>query len=87
MLSADGSGVLYRRQAVIGRCGRYLAGVHSGFRSECGQHQGAFREKPRKEKRRAMVGHHHGVQTCMGYWGYRCNCLPGRVLVVPSRWT
>ena len=75
MLSADGSGVLYRLQVVIGRCGRYQAGVHSGFRWGGGQSQCLFREQ---QKRRARVGHHHGVQTCMRYRGYLCDCLPDR---------
>ena len=77
VLSADGSGVPYRRRAVICRCRKYLAGARSGFRSGCGQPVGAFREQPREQKRPARVGHHHGGQTCMGYRGDRCDCLPG----------
>ena len=45
MLSADGSGVAYRRRTVIFRCGRYLASERSGFRSGRGQPLGAFREQ------------------------------------------
>ena len=67
VLAADGPGVPYRRRAVICRCGRYLAGVRSGFRSGRGQLQGTFQELERGQKRRARVGHHYGGQTCMGY--------------------
>ena len=77
MLSAGGSAVPHRSRTVICRCGKYQAGARSGFRSGCGQPLGAFREQPREQKRRARVGHHHGGQTCMGYRGYRCDCLPG----------
>ena len=49
----------------------------SGFRSGCGQPLSALRERPRELKRRARVGRHHGSQTCIGYRGYRCDCLPG----------
>ena len=55
----------------------YLAGARSGFRSGCGQLQGAFQEQKRGQKRRARVGHHHCGRTCMGYRDYRCDCLPG----------
>ena len=77
MLSADGSGVPYRRRAVNFRCRRYLVDARSGFRLGGGQPLSAFRERLREQKRRARVGHHHGSQTCTGYRGYRCNCLPG----------
>ena len=77
MLVADGSDVPYRRRDVIFRCGRYLAAARSGFRSGCGQLQGAFQEQKRGQKRRARVGHHHCGRTCMGYRDYRCDCLPG----------
>ena len=77
VLSVDGSGVPYRHRAVNCRCGRYLAGARSGFSSGCGQPLGAFREQPREQKRRAKVGHYHGGQTCTGYRGYHCDCLPG----------
>ena len=76
-LSADGSGVPDRRRAVNFRCGRYLVDARSVFRSGCGQPLGAFRKQPREQKRRARVGHHHGGQTCVGYRGYRFDCLPG----------
>ena len=59
------------------RCGRYLVDARSGFRSGCGQPLSAFRERPREQKRRARVGHHHGSQTRNGYRGYICDCLPG----------
>ena len=67
----------YRRRAVNFRCGMYLVDTRSGFRSGCSQLLGAFRERPREQKRRAMVRHHHGDQTCMDYRGYCCDCLPG----------
>ena len=67
----------YRRLAVNFRCGRCLVDARSGFRSSCGQPPGAFRERPREQKRRARVGHHHGSQTCNGYRGHRSDCLPG----------
>ena len=63
-----------RRRAVNFRCDRYLVDARSGFRSGCGQPQSAFRERPREQKTRAS---HHGSQTCIGYRGYRCDCLPG----------
>ena len=77
VLSAGGSGVTHRRRTVICRCQKYQAGPRSGFRSGCGQPLDAFREQPREQKRRERVRHHHGGQTCMGYRGYRCDCLPG----------
>ena len=66
-----------RHRTVTCRRGTCKAGARSGFRSGCGQPLGAFREEPREQKRRARVGRHHGGQTCMGYRGYRCDCLPG----------
>ena len=77
VLPAGGSRVTYRRRAVNFRCGRYLVDSCSGFRSGRGQPLSAFRERPREQKRRARVGRHHGNQTCIGYRGYRCICLPG----------
>ena len=77
VLSGRGSGVTYRRRTVICRCGKYQAGARSGFHSGWGQPLGPFREQPREQRRRARVGHHHVGQTCMGYRGYRCDCLPG----------
>ena len=50
VLSADGSGVPYRRRDVNLRCGRYLVDARSGFRPGCGQPLGAFREQPREQK-------------------------------------
>ena len=79
VLSADGPGVPYRRRGVICLCERYLAGARSGFRSGCGQPQGAFQEQQREQKKRVRVGHHHGGPTCVGYRGYLCDCLPGPV--------
>ena len=79
LLLADEPGVPYHRRAVICRCGRYLAGARSGFCSGRGQLQGVFQEQEREQKKRARLGHHHGVQTCLGYRGYRCDCLPGLV--------
>ena len=75
--AAGGSGVTYRRRAVNFRCGRYLVDARSGFHSGCGQPLSAFREQPRELKRRARVGRHHRSQTCIGYRGYRCDCVPG----------
>ena len=76
MLPAGGSGVTYRRRAVNFGCRRYLVDARSGFCSSCGQPLGAFPERPREQKRRARVGHHHCRQTCMGYRGFLCDCLP-----------
>ena len=47
-----------------------------GFPLGLCQPRSAFRERPREQTRRARVGHHHGDQTCMGYRGYCCDCLP-----------
>ena len=77
VLPAGGSGVTYRHRPVNFRCGKNLVDARSGFRSGCGQRLGAFRERSREQKRQARVGHHHGRQTCIGYRGYRCDCLPG----------
>ena len=77
VLPAGGLRVTYRRRAVKFRCARYLVDARWGFRSGCRQPLGAFRERSREQKRRVMVGHHHGSQTCMGYRGCRCDCLPG----------
>ena len=77
MLPAGGSGLPQRRRVVICRCGKCQAGARSGFRPGCGKPLRAFQEQPRKEKRRARVGHNHGAQTRMWYRGYLCDCLPG----------
>ena len=75
-LPAGGSGVTYRRRAVNFRCRRYLVDARSGFRSG-DQPVSTFQERPQEQKRRVRAGHHHGSQTCIGYRGYRCDCLPG----------
>ena len=49
-LSADASGVPYRRRAVNFRCGGYLIDARSGFRPGCGQPLGAFREQTAGEE-------------------------------------
>ena len=77
VLTTGGSGVTYRRRAVNFRRERDLVDSRSNFRSGCGQPLSTFRERPREQKRRARVGHHHGRQTCIGCRGYRCDCLPG----------
>ena len=66
----------YCRRPVNFRCGRYRVDACSGFRSGCGQPLTAFRERLRELKRPTRVGRHHGSQTCIGYRGYRCDCLP-----------
>ena len=76
VLPAGGSRVTCRRRAVNFWCGRYLVDARSGFRSGCDQPLSASQERPQELKRRATVGH-HGSQTCTGYRGYRCDCLPG----------
>ena len=77
VLPAGGLRVTYRRRAVNFRCARYLVDARSGFCSGCGQPLSEFRERPREQKTRARVGHHHGSQTCIGYRGYRCDSLTG----------
>ena len=67
----------YGRRAVNFRFRRYPVDARSGFLSCCDQPLGAILERPREQKRRARVGHHHSSPTCMGYRSYRCDCLPG----------
>ena len=73
-LSSDRSGVPYHRQAFNVRCEKYLVDARSDFRPGCGQPLGAFREQPRKQKRRERVGHHHDGQTSTAYRCDRCCC-------------
>ena len=77
VLPAGGSGVTYRRRAVNFRCGRFLVDARSGFRSGCGQPLSAFRERPREQEEAGEGGSLPWYQTCMGYRGCRCDCLPG----------
>ena len=87
MLSADGSGVPYRRRAVNFRCGRYLAHARSSFCFGCGQPLVAFRERPGEQERQARVGHHQVVRRVWGTGVTAVTVYLAHVLVVLSRLT